>query len=72
LLYKSSLVWCSSICSLFLLDAEPFEFCLGSHFLHLSVPVFYCFLELFQSFRHYIKIFDPLWVDFGTGWKTGV
>jgi hypothetical protein len=31
LLCRSSLVWCSLICSFFLLDAEPFEFYLGSH-----------------------------------------
>jgi hypothetical protein len=34
LLCRSSLVWCSSIFSLFLLDAEPFEFCLGSNSLY--------------------------------------
>jgi hypothetical protein len=30
----------------------------------------YYFLVLFQSFRLYIKVFDPLWVDFGTRWKN--
>jgi hypothetical protein len=35
---RSSLVWSSPICSLFLLDAEPFGFCLGSHSLHLFIP----------------------------------
>jgi hypothetical protein len=27
---------------------------------------------LFQSFRPYIKVLDPLWIDFGTGWKTEI
>jgi hypothetical protein len=40
LLCRSSLVWCSPICSLFLLDAELFEFCLGSHSLYLGSSVF--------------------------------
>jgi hypothetical protein len=24
------------------------------------------------SFRPYIKVFNPLWVDIGTRWKTGI
>jgi hypothetical protein len=44
LLCRSSLVWCSSICSFFLLDAKPFEFWLGSCSLYLSVPVYFLLL----------------------------
>jgi hypothetical protein len=39
----------------------------------ISVPMYFLLLlELCQSFRPYIKVFDTLWVDFGTGWKTGI
>jgi hypothetical protein len=38
--------------SLFLLDAEPFEFCLESHSCNYLFHCFsYCFLELLQSIR---------------------
>jgi hypothetical protein len=71
LLCRSSSVWCRLICSFFLL--EPFEFSLGSHFLYLFVPVYFLLLPgLLSNFRPYIKIFGPLWVDFCTGWKTGI
>jgi hypothetical protein len=59
LLYRSSLVWCSPICSLLL--RETIEFCSGSHsYTYHLWCISYCFLELFQSFRPYIKVFDPL------------
>jgi hypothetical protein len=40
-LCRSSLVWCSPFCSFFLLDADPFEFYLGSLSLYLSAPVYF-------------------------------
>jgi hypothetical protein len=45
LLCRSSLAWCSPFCSLLLLDAESFEFCLRSCSLYLSVPVFFLLLS---------------------------
>jgi hypothetical protein len=27
---------------------------------------------LFQSFRSYIKVFDPLWIGFSIGWEIGI
>jgi hypothetical protein len=44
LLYRRSLVWRSLICSLLLLDAEPFQFYLGSCSLYLYVPVYFILL----------------------------
>jgi hypothetical protein len=44
LLCRRALVWYSPICSVFLFDAEPFEFSLGSHSLYLSVPVHFLLL----------------------------
>jgi hypothetical protein len=44
LLCRSSLVWCSPIYSLFLLDSEPFEFCLESCSVYLSDPVYFLLL----------------------------
>jgi hypothetical protein len=67
LLCRSSLVWCSPICSFFLLDAEPFEFYLGRYPIYLYVPVhFLLFLKLFHSFKPYFKVFDHfklIWVQ---------
>jgi hypothetical protein len=69
LLCRSSLVWCSPMCSFFLLDIEPFCVSFGKHIPYTYPPqcIPYCLLELFQSFWPYIKVYDPLWVDFGTG-----
>jgi hypothetical protein len=41
---QSFLVWFISICSFFLLDAEPFEFYWGSHSLYIYVPVYFLVL----------------------------
>jgi hypothetical protein len=58
--------------SLFLLDGEPYEFCSWSSALsNLFQCISYSFFELFQSFRPYIKVFNPFWVDFVIGWETG-
>jgi hypothetical protein len=65
------LFWCSPIYSFFILDAEPFEFYLGSLSLYLFVPVYFLIHELFQSFRPCSKVFDPLRVDFGKVERQG-
>jgi hypothetical protein len=69
LLFRSSLVWCRHICLLFLFDAEPFEFCLVIPYTYLFQCISYSFLEMFQTFRPYTKVFHPLWLDFGTRWN---
>jgi hypothetical protein len=64
LLCSSFLISCSPICQSFLLVAEPFEFYLVSHCLCLLIPVYSLFFHAqLQSFRSYIKVLIPLWVD---------
>jgi hypothetical protein len=70
---RSALAWCGHICLFYFIGAEPFEFCLGCCSLYQYVPVYFLLLPgFFQRFRLYIKVFDPLWIDFGTEWKTGI
>jgi hypothetical protein len=44
LLCRSSLVWCSHISLFFLLDAEPFKFCLGNGSIYLYIPMYFLLL----------------------------
>jgi hypothetical protein len=66
LLCKSSLVWCSPLCLFFLLDAEPFEFCLGSHYLYISNPV--CFLLLPGVVSQFQNFYYGLWPTLSWFW----
>jgi hypothetical protein len=50
------------------LDDEPFKFYLGViPYTYLFQCISFCFLEFVQSVMPYIKVFDPLIVEFDTG-----
>jgi hypothetical protein len=59
LLCRNSLVWCSPICSWFLLDAGPFAVFLGRSSLYLSVPVY--FLLLLGVVSGFQALYQGLW-----------
>jgi hypothetical protein len=66
LLCRSSLVLCSPICSLFLLDAQPFEFSLWSCSLYLSVPVYFLLLPVVVS--KFQPLYEGLWSTLSWFW----
>jgi hypothetical protein len=50
------------------LDTEPFEFCLGSCSLYLSIPVYFLLLlRVVLGFLALYQGLDLFCVDFGTG-----
>jgi hypothetical protein len=64
----------SPICQSFLLIEEVLEFYLGSYRICSYVPLYSLFFPAVASktFIFYLKVFDPLWIDIYTGWKTRV
>jgi hypothetical protein len=73
LLCRSFLVWCIPICQFLfvfpiLLETYPGNHCLGQYLevFPQSYPLW------IQSFVSCIKVFDPFWFDFYTGWDIGV
>jgi hypothetical protein len=55
------------------LDVELLVFYLGSLSLCLYIPVYFLLLPgVVSKFQTSIKVFDPLWVDIGTGWDRNL